>query len=320
MSGAPSFSIVMPTYQRRDVVCDAVRAIGSIRYEGQVEIIVVVDGSTDGTAEALEGLKCPFPLRVIDQPNRGQANARNHGARRASGDIILFLDDDMMAEPDILDEHARTYEAGADAVVGDFPVDPRSSPGFLTDSIATARRWERSAGDIRDPFELFVGHLSVRRSVFETLGGFDEQFTRGGSYGNEDIDFGRRLLKSFRVCRNPRAIARQRHIVSARQHMRRASEVARADMHFASKHPDLAEQLFERRGRGGISATLRLLSATPLISRILAPAVVGLSELALRSPFRSSRKLAHLFTATYLVSYWSAMRKLQRQAGVRRNG
>ena len=77
-----------------------------------VEIIVVVDGSTDGTAEALAAIDCPFPLRVVEQGNCGAASARNRGAAIAVNDIILFLDDDMIADPRLLDEHARLHRDG----------------------------------------------------------------------------------------------------------------------------------------------------------------------------------------------------------------
>ena len=86
MSPLPSFSIIVPTYQRRDVVCDTVRAFCRLTYEGPVEIIVVVDGSTDGTAAALAVLDCPFPLRVIEQgeprPRRCPKPGRFRGDRR----------------------------------------------------------------------------------------------------------------------------------------------------------------------------------------------------------------------------------------------
>ena len=134
----PSFSIVIPTYQRRDVVSEAVRALAKLDYAGRLELIVVVDGSTDGTAEALRGVECPFPVRVIEQPNGGAAHARNRGAAEAGNDVILFLDDDMICDPNLVREHARLYLDGAEAVIGDTPIDPQSPPGFLPQSVG---RW-----------------------------------------------------------------------------------------------------------------------------------------------------------------------------------
>jgi len=303
----PSFSIVVPTFQRRNLVYDAVRRICAIEYEGELETIVVVDGSTDGTAPKLARLKCPVPLRVIEQENRGAAHARNRGAAEARGDIFLFLDDDMIAEPNLLTEHARSYADGADAVLGDFPVDAGSRPGFLSDSIAERKAWERNSP--LSHYDVFTGHLSVRRSVFEELGGFDERFTAEGKYGNEDIDFGLALVDRFDVRHNPKAICHQRSIVGPREYMRRARATANADLEFAAKHPKLARDLFERRGALEISGRLRLLSRIPLAPRIFSEAAAFVAEIGLRTPARSSRKLTRLFNSAYVLTYWSTIRK-----------
>ena len=307
MKTYPSFSIVVPTFQRRNLVCDAVRRICAIEYEGELETIVVVDGSTDGTAPKLARLKCPVPLRVIEQENRGAAHARNRGAAEARGDIFLFLDDDMIAEPNLLTEHARSYADGADAVLGDFPVDAGSRPGFLSDSIAERKAWERNPP--LSHYDVFTGHLSVRRSVFEELGGFDERFTAEGKYGNEDIDFGLALVDRFDVRHNPKAICHQRSIVGPREYMRRARATANADLEFAAKHPKLARDLFERRGALEISGRLRLLSRIPLAPRIFSEAAAFVAEIGLRTPARSSRKLTRLFNSAYVLTYWSTIRK-----------
>lgn len=307
MTDCPSFSLVIPTYQRRDMVCEAVRAACAIDYAGNMQLIVVVDGSTDGTAEALKAIACKHELNVTVQENRGAAAARNRGAREATGEILLFLDDDMICAPDILKEHARMYRSGADAVVGDFPMDSDSPEGFLSDSIAEQEHWERGAAALT-PFDVFTGQLSVRRRVFEQLGGFDESFTANGNYGNEDVDFGARLLERFTLRHNPRAICRQRTAVGPREYMRRAKCVARADLRFAAKHPQLARELMERRGLGRNSRRLRLLSRLPVVPAVLSGLAVSSAEIGLRTRFRSSRKLAYFFNGAYLVTYWAALR------------
>src|SRR5690348_5405785 len=98
------FSVVIPTHERRDVVVRNVAKLGG-QTESDFEVVVVDDGSRDGTAQALRSLHVPFPLKVIEQPNRGVATARNVGAAAAVGEYLLFLDDDMEAEPGLLAEH-----------------------------------------------------------------------------------------------------------------------------------------------------------------------------------------------------------------------
>lgn len=305
----PSFSIVMPTHQRREVVCDAVRALAKLTYAGPLEVIVVIDGSTDGTAQALAKIDCPFPFHVIEQANSGAAHARNRGAERARGEILLFLDDDMIAAPDLVEQHARTYADGADAVLGHIPLDKGSSPGFLAEDVAIYA--ESMLGEFAPgALDVFTGQLSVRRSVFEEVGGFDEGFTAGAVLGNEDADFGVKLLPRYRLRHNAHAISRQRYVVSLRENMRRVVRHAAGDVRFAAKHPELARQLFEYRGayRPRTRFLYAPLSRFPLLPRLLAELATRLAERAAKSRFRSSRGLARLFRGARSILYWSAVR------------
>ena len=305
----PSFSIVVPTFQRRNVVCDTVRAISQTRYSGSVELIVVVDGSTDGTLEALRSIACPFPIRIVGQQNEGASRARNRGAAQAVHDVILFLDDDMIAEPDLVQEHGRLYLQGVDAVIGDVTIHPGSPPGFLPHSVARGV----ASSPVRTPltpFDILTGQLSVRRSEFRRLGGFDPALTSRSAFGNEDADFGIRLLAQcdVRYCRN--AKSRQLYVVTPRQYMQRAARAATADLEFARKHPEFAERLFELKG-----ATRPLtrfvywpLSRIPFMADWLGAVAVRLAERAQKTPFRTNRVLARFFSGARATLYWSALR------------
>lgn len=127
----PRFSVVIPTYRRRDRVVRNVQALAEQDFS-DFEAIVVDDGSDDGSAEALRALEVPFPLAVLEQENQGAAGARNVGARAARGEILLFLDDDMEAASSLLAEHERSHREGADLVVGDMPLHPDSPAGLLS--------------------------------------------------------------------------------------------------------------------------------------------------------------------------------------------
>jgi glycosyltransferase involved in cell wall biosynthesis len=245
----PRFSIIIPTYERRDLVAANVSALASQQFEGRFEVIVIVDGATDGTAEALRRLTLPFPLTVVEQQNAGSAAARNHGARLARGEVLLFLDDDMEAHPALLLEHDRSLRVGADAVMGHIPLHPRSPGGLLSDGV---RSWaEARTTRLSEPGapllleDMLTGQLSVSRAVFERLTGFDTRFRQQDTSGNADADFGHRLLQSgCRVVFNSAAISWQQYIVTPRQYLRRWREVGRADVRLVRKHPERAEAIF----------------------------------------------------------------------------
>src|SRR5215468_1332562 len=102
------------------------------------EVIVVSDGSTDGTHAYLEALRTTMRLRWFAQVNRGPAAARNSGIKSAVGELVVFIDDDLVPEPQLLMQHARSHrEAGRDVVVLGPMLSP---PGF---AMSPWVRWEQ---------------------------------------------------------------------------------------------------------------------------------------------------------------------------------
>jgi glycosyltransferase involved in cell wall biosynthesis len=216
-----------------------------------VEVLVVADGTARGSLESMRALKMPFPLTVIEQPHRGQAAARNRGAAEASGDRLLFLDDDMDLAPDFLRQINRHFEGGADVVLTDIRIGE-----WVQDTlpIRVARRLEQSEREARrlgTPLvfeDMVFAATAVRRETFERAGGFDTSFTEQGAYGNEDIELGYRLIRDGADVRHAReAVAHTdaRHELPLL--LKRARQVGRNDVLLARKHPELAEALFGRK-------------------------------------------------------------------------
>jgi peptidoglycan/xylan/chitin deacetylase (PgdA/CDA1 family)/GT2 family glycosyltransferase len=244
---APRFSVVIPTYQRREIVLRSAAALDR-QGERDFEVVVVVDGSDDGSSEALRALRLSYPLTVVEQPNMGAAHARNAGAAVASGEILLTLDDDMEADPGMLAEHDRSHRAGADVVLGDMPIHPDSPPGMLSWGVGEwARvRCERLSAPGAEVLlgDLLTGQMSISRAAYDAVGGFDSSFTREGLFGGEDIDFGYRLLKAgYKIVFNPEAISYQYYEVEPRDYLRRAREAGRSDRELVEKHPELAGKM-----------------------------------------------------------------------------
>ncbi len=247
------FSVIVPTYQRRELVLSLVRSLVGQEFEGGFEVIVVVDGSSDGSEAALRELDTPFPLTVLDQPNRGAAAARNRGAEVARGGLLLFLDDDMEADSRLLAEHDRSHREGADVVLGHIPLHPNSPVNILSAAVGSwaqeRARILSSPGARLTLHDLLTGQLSLSRETFRRCRGFDASFTRGGAFGNEDIDFGYRLLsEGCRIIFNPKAVSRQKYVVGPREHLRQWRQAGRADVAFARKHPEQAEAIFALNG------------------------------------------------------------------------
>src|SRR3954451_9604726 len=117
-----SLTIVVPTHQRCRAVTRLVRDLGA-QLESEpdtadgVDILVVADGSTDGTVEALEILELPVPLKVVWQRNRGRSAARNVGLTLARGEVVLFLDDDLVPLPGLIARHRASHERGEEHVL-----------------------------------------------------------------------------------------------------------------------------------------------------------------------------------------------------------
>jgi len=113
-------SIIIPTYNRKTLLLTVFESLRQLRHQpGELEVVVVDDGSSDGTVAALEARRDPFPVIVIrHEKSLGPAIARNRGAEAARGDVLGFLDSDIIvgsdwwcaAEPYFQDEHIAGVE------------------------------------------------------------------------------------------------------------------------------------------------------------------------------------------------------------------
>jgi len=155
----------------------------------------------------------------------------------------------MEADPNLLAEHAESHQAGADVVTGHVPLHPASPETFLSASVKTwaeerAKLLSRTSQNL-DFLEIVGGQLSISRKLFFQLNGFDVNFTRKGTFGNEDRDLACRLLDAgYTIAFNPNAISLQTYIVTPRQFLRNYRQAGAADVHLAAKHPKRSDRIF----------------------------------------------------------------------------
>jgi glycosyltransferase involved in cell wall biosynthesis len=187
-------SVVIPTYNRVDRLRRVLDALAQQTYPSErFEVVVVSDGSTDGTNGYLA--EQPVPNLVSDvQENAGPAAARNRGVKLARGRLILFLDDDVVAAPDLVQRHVDQH-AGHD---GDLVViGPMLSPTGFAMSPWVA--WEQAMlvkqytameeGRFQATFrQFYTGNASVPRARLLDVGGFDTTYRRA-----EDVELAHRL-------------------------------------------------------------------------------------------------------------------------------
>jgi cellulose synthase/poly-beta-1,6-N-acetylglucosamine synthase-like glycosyltransferase len=186
------FSVIVPTYNRREWVAECLDAILAQTFS-DFEIIVVDDGSTDGTAEWIRDQARFSDVVLVAQENRGAGNARNRALEIAKGDLFVFIDSDDV----LLQEHLRTAAEhfAADPACGMFACDSRiidESGGTLCDGatwhelIAKHRGVSVSTGrrTLLDMFlfsNCFPGTTFTREAALST-GGFEQEFFPAEDY------------------------------------------------------------------------------------------------------------------------------------------
>src|SRR5262245_56920645 len=184
-AAAPLISVVIPTYNRRTVLARTLPTVLAQDLPAEAyEVIVVVDGSTDGTADWLRGRTPQAAVRVLEQSNRGPGAARNAGIGAARGWLVLFLDDDILCGPTLLSEHVAAHGAQERrAIFGPVLIAAESPKSLATDlTLQDTEGWLTRRQLDSEPTwpddALVDANTSVGRATLLECGGFDERFGR----------------------------------------------------------------------------------------------------------------------------------------------
>jgi GT2 family glycosyltransferase len=252
-------SVVIPTYNRlRELrrVLDGV-ATQARDQDIELEVVVVDDGSDDGTGAWLQEAGTERGWIVLNQSNAGPATARNRGVRQASGELVLFLGDDTIPQPGWLlahlEEHRLFGGKGPLAVLGhtSFPADSESPFMRFINEYGSQFGYSIIEDPRSVPFNFFyTSNVSLPRDELIRHGGFREDFPAAAW---EDIEFSYRAQQEgLSLCYQPRARTIHEHCVRPRTFCRRQRTSGLSAAIFQSIHPELASLLGVARARQSV--------------------------------------------------------------------
>jgi glycosyltransferase involved in cell wall biosynthesis len=318
MSSSPQISVVIPTYQRSASVERVLRSLAAQTLpQDQYEVIVAIDGSTDGTRKMVENFQAPYALLALWQPNRGRAAARNSAIRSASGRLIVMLDDDMEPDPGFLSAHLQAHSANsAKGVLGAVPIllDATSSP--LVQYIG--KKFNRHLDHLTQPGtqlhlrDFYAGNFSIPREVLFKVGLFDESFKR---YGNEDLELFLRLAEhGISVIYSAEALAYQHYEKDFQDLAHDTIDKGRTAVLLAKKRPDATSELSLSAYRQGSRKWLFARGCLLALSRYWAALPLAVVRLGKRLERRLPEKMPAYYYLALDFFYWRGVRIEQDQA------
>jgi len=164
-------SVVMPVFNGADVLHEQLVALASQSFDGPWELIVADNGSTDTSRQVIEGFSADLPIEFVDASARsGNAAARNLGVAAASGDVLLFCDQDDAVGPLWISSHVE-YLSETDISVG--PYEMRTDMSDAETGLYAAAPTLGAFGFL--PYGLSA-NMGMQRRAFDMLGGFDETY------------------------------------------------------------------------------------------------------------------------------------------------
>ncbi len=208
----PTLSVIIPLYNKECEIGDTLRSVLAQTLQ-PTEIVIVNDGSTDGSAAIVREIAAHAPLvRLVEQPNAGECAARNRAIAEATGDYIALLDADDQWRPRFLEEIATMIREFPDCGLyctafdivsheGEFPAPCPAGRGIV----------ENFFRDSAHRFIAIPSASCIPRRVFDDVGGFPEGMKMGG-----DLYMWIKIARRYRVCFSPTRLCRYSRVASNR--------------------------------------------------------------------------------------------------------
>lgn len=321
-------TIVIPTYNRRELLKTAIESLRNQTHPSdRYEIVIVSDGSTDGTDE-MYATPLGNPLtRLVRQEKQGfgLAAARNLGLQTARGELVMFLDDDMFADERLVEMHVEAHTKFNEHVA----ICGRVRPAPNLPATPFCKIVIRDICDVYDehveathfiPFQRALSwQTSFKRSELERLGGYETSFRQ---YGWEDIEFSYRAAQQgLNFYYEPRAVSfhqDQRNTLAT--HGQRLRDSSRVAPIFFARHPELRNVISMYDNMEGIDwrsdaprkivkkGVRRLLATRPLMTTL--EVVTPMVERMLTSPALLRRWYYGLLGSYILIGYREGLASL----------
>jgi len=269
----PELSVIVATHNRRELLVRCLESLSAQEVDpDRFEVIVTDDGSSDGTATAVEALETPFRLRCLRLEKGGQAVAQNAAIAEAAGRVALILDDDVVAGPYLVSEHLAAHEPDR-RLLGVGYLEQRPPRGRDYFARIFARTWNRHydelAGREIDWTACFGANLSAPLDALREVGGFATDLPVG-----EDMEVAYRLEKAGCEPRFlPRAEAVHDDDKGWRQLLADSERQGSGQVALVDRHPEMNPKLFGWFGSTSRRevAVRRLLLALRVSPRSLVP-------------------------------------------------
>ena len=236
-------SVVIPTYNGAHKILNVLRSLEKQTVKPD-EVLVVIDGSTDDTAALLSIQKYNFPdFRIIEQENGGRAKVRNRGAHEASGDLLIFLDDDMIASSECVSCHIYHHKHHEQSILTGGLREPEGPErddfsGFkswLNDKWSLPLRELDNSPMSSQNYFINAANCSILKNLFNRIKGFDERLNDA-----EDYDLATRaLLVEIPLYFSNKAWAYHNESVTCRQYIKRLRQYAEVQDQLSLIKPDL---------------------------------------------------------------------------------
>lgn len=235
-------AVIIPNYNSAELLRKAVTAMlrQSLFSSHTMDVVVVDDGSTDGSADILERDFGELITLIRLPENRGRSSARNAGAAATGADILVFVDSDCIpADETFVAAHVETLEIGSDVSFGQVCT---PGDGFWDQLQEDAAAWRLRRFNSGDTWTFTTQNVAVRRRCFDRAGGFDPTFNR---HGFEDRDLFVRLANAGALVRyTPTAQVIHEDQVNLASVARKLGEAGYHAAHlFRAKHPAIYREM-----------------------------------------------------------------------------